>query len=63
MGNGEKTRPPGWFSRRHRTSEARDQAVALWRDTRGPEARRARAAERLAQHTVRMREIDGGPPA
>lgn len=46
MGNGEKTRPKGWFSRRHQTSDARDAAVAKWRAAHGPEARRRRAQER-----------------
>lgn len=38
----------GWFSRRHRTSEAHREAVKTWREHHGRKARQRRAQERLA---------------
>jgi len=45
------TKMPGWFSWRHQTREAHDKAVATYLSKHGPEARRDRAAERLAADT------------
>lgn len=45
MGN-SKLKPKGWWSRRHETRQAQDEARERYQSMRGPAARKRRAEER-----------------
>lgn len=44
-----KLKPPGWWSRRHQTRQAQDEATARYKAEHGREARQRKATERLAE--------------
>lgn len=47
--NGQPRKMPGWFSWRHKTREAHDEARETYLLAHGPVARRRRAQERAAR--------------
>ena len=49
---GKSTKPPGWFSRRHETSEAHQAARERYLASHGRTARREKAAKRQSAHDV-----------
>lgn len=55
--SGNLVKMPGWFSWRHPTRDAHDEAVARYKAEHGPEARRRKAAERQAAYDGQVREF------
>ena len=47
--SGQQIKTPGWFSWRHKTRDAHDEARERYLSLHGPAARRRRAAERSAR--------------
>ena len=47
--SGQQIKTPGWFSWRHKTRDAHDEARQRYLSLHGPAARRRRAAERGAR--------------
>jgi len=50
MSNEKVTKVPGWYSWRHRTTDARDAAREAYKAKSGREARQRRAADRLKEN-------------